>query len=68
MSPRPASGDLTLLYGTHDLSVDVRGLRQLLDQGHIPYRAFAYTHSAHNMLEDYDKETATDDVLAVLKQ
>jgi carboxylesterase len=60
--------DLTLLYGTNDVSVDVRGFRQLLDQDHIPYRAFAYSHSAHNTLEDYDKEAATDDVIAVLQQ
>lgn len=57
---------LTLMYGEHDRSVDIPGLLNRLDEQAVPYQAFSFPNSAHNVLEDYEREEACRLVTEIL--
>ena len=59
---------LTLAYGEQDISVDVAALMAFLKKKHIPFQAFSFANSAHNILRDYEKHAAVDTIFNVLKQ
>jgi carboxylesterase len=59
--------DLTIIYGKHDETVNIKAGLALLEKDKIPFKAYGYDRSAHNVLEDYDREAASDKVIQILK-
>lgn len=59
--------DLTVIYGIQDLTVDVPAGLELLDSHGIKYNKIAYAKTAHNVLEDYDREDAASRIIEILK-
>ena len=47
---------LSILYGKHDLTVDVERLFSILDEHNIKYQKYCFENSAHNVLEDFERE------------
>jgi carboxylesterase len=57
---------LSLLYGEQDLSVDINELTGLLDKRGITYTKLCFKNSAHNILEDFDKDESIKAVVDIL--
>ncbi|ODN43485.1 alpha/beta hydrolase [Piscirickettsia litoralis] len=61
------SDQLTIVYGKHDLTVNMSALFQQLDHHNTPYNKMSFNNSAHNVLEDYDKEYCCQYIINLLK-
>jgi len=46
---------LTIIYGRHELTVDVNSLLTVLDKNNVKYTSHCFENSAHNVLEDFDR-------------
>lgn len=57
---------LSILYGKHELTVDMEKLFKLLDTNNIKYDSYCFENSAHNVLEDYDREKSCQLVADIL--
>lgn len=57
---------LTLVYGKHDVSVDIPRLLEKLARYNIQYDTLCYDNSAHNVLEDYDRKEACEAISRIL--
>ena len=60
--------DLSILYGEQDVTVDNEAALARLDQYGIPYSSYVYANSGHNVLQDYEKERAVQDIMAILSK
>ncbi len=59
-------GSLYILYGAQDLTVDTDILFQTLDTAKVPYQKFGFHNSAHNVLEDQEREQACQLVIDII--
>ncbi|MBT3602877.1 MAG: alpha/beta fold hydrolase [Candidatus Latescibacteria bacterium] len=60
--------DLTLIYGEHDVTVDMDSLIEQLEKRQISYQSFSFANSAHNVLQDYDRDDVAEKIRDVLVQ
>jgi carboxylesterase len=58
---------LTIVYGTHDLTVNMDPLFERLDQADKPYDVLKFENSAHSVLEDHERVEACKAVLRALQ-
>jgi carboxylesterase len=58
---------LSVVYGSQDLTVDMGVLFQTLDKAGVPYQKFEFKNSAHNVLEDQEREAACSTVVDIIK-
>ncbi|MCF6765114.1 alpha/beta fold hydrolase [Thiotrichales bacterium 19S3-7] len=58
---------LYVIYGKHDLTVNNEKVIEVLNQYHIPHKAFVFENSAHNCFEDYESEEASNLVIDILQ-
>ena len=61
-------GTLSVLYGEQDLTVDMVRFIEVLDKNHVKYDKYVFENSAHNVLEDYDKEKAVEIIISILNK
>ncbi|AKP72779.1 acetoin dehydrogenase E2 subunit dihydrolipoyllysine-residue acetyltransferase [Piscirickettsia salmonis] len=59
---------LSIIYGQHDLTVDMNKLFKQLDNQDIPYQKANFENSAHNVLEDYDKDPCCQYIIHTLME
>jgi carboxylesterase len=59
---------LSVLYGKQDLTVDMVKFIKVLDENHVKYDKYAFENSAHNVLEDYEKEKAVEIIISILNK
>jgi len=59
---------LSVIYGVHDLTVNVRTLLRHLDQAEAVYDLYEFEDSAHNVLEDRESEQVCQVILGVLSE
>lgn len=57
---------LSVLYGRHDLTVDMSRLFTHMDEQHMTYDKYCFNRSAHNVLEDYEKDFCAETVITIL--
>lgn len=57
---------LSVLYGAQDLTVDTDILFETLDKAKVPYQKFGFAESAHNVLEDQEREQACQLVIDII--
>jgi len=60
--------DLTLIHGEHDVTVDISSLVSQLEERNISFQKFSFANSAHNVLEDYDRDKVVKKIVEVLAQ
>lgn len=60
--------NLYILYGAQDLTVDTDILFENLDKANVPYQKFGFDHSAHNVLEDQEREQACNLVVDIISE
>lgn len=58
--------DLALLYGRQDITVDNEATVAHLQQNRIAFTKYMYANSGHNVLQDYQKDTAVGDIMTIL--
>lgn len=56
----------TIVYGKHDLTVDMEKYFNILDKNNITYTKYCFNNSAHNVFEDYDHEESCQLVADIL--
>ncbi len=59
---------LSVLYGKHDITVDMSSFIEFLDKNHVTYDKYAFENTAHNVLEDYEKEKAVEIIISILNK
>ncbi len=59
---------LSVLYGKQDLTVDMVKFIEVLDENHVKYDKYAFENTAHNVLEDYEKEKAVEIIINILSK
>lgn len=57
---------LSVLYGKYELTVDIDKLFQVLGENQIKYYSYCFENSAHNVLEDFDRERSCQLVVDIL--
>jgi carboxylesterase len=57
---------LSIVYGSQDLTVDMDILFKTLDAAAVAYDKFEFQNSAHNVLEDQEREMACRTVMNIL--
>lgn len=58
--------NLAILYGKEDETIDVTGVLALLKIQHITCQLISYNKSAHNLLDDYNKDKVANDIMTIL--
>lgn len=58
---------LSIVYGSQDLTVDMDILFETLDKAGVPYEKYEFKNSAHNVLEDQEREAACTTVVNIIK-
>ena len=58
---------LAVVYGIHDLTVNMDALFERLDGANKKYDVFKFENSAHNVLEDQERQAACRAVLSVIQ-
>lgn len=58
---------LSIIYGEHDESVNIDQLSQTLKLHNIQYTMRSFPNSAHNVLKDFDRNEACQEVVRILK-
>ena len=56
-----------VVYGIHDLTVNMDALFERLDGANKKYDVFKFENSAHNVLEDQERQAACRAVLSVIQ-
>lgn len=59
--------DLSIVYGKYEMSVDIGKLCETLDQNKVLYQLYQFDNSAHNVLEDFDREECCRLIVNILK-
>lgn len=59
--------NLSVIYGTQDLTTNIDELFSCLDQNQVKYNKYALKNSAHNVLEDFDRELCCQLIVDILK-
>ena len=57
---------LSILYGAQDLTVDTDILFETLDRANVSYRKYEFQNSAHNVLEDQERDAACQLVIDII--
>ncbi len=57
---------LSIVYGTQDLTVDMDILFETLDKSGVAYDKYEFKESAHNVLEDQEREAACNTVVRII--
>jgi carboxylesterase len=57
---------LAILYGKEDETVDVPKVFAFLKKQNIPCQLIAYNKTAHNLLDDYNKDQVATDIVKIL--
>jgi esterase/lipase len=57
---------LSIIFGAHDLTVDMDTVFKKLDEAELPYQKYEFKNSAHNVLEDFEREDACNRVMSIL--
>jgi len=58
---------LSLLYGTHDITVNNASTEKHLHEEGLPFQRFCFAESAHNIFVDYDRDKANELVVELLQ-
>jgi len=59
---------ISVLYGTRDRSVSNPDAFAVLKANDIPFAAYAYENSAHQLLNDFDREPAANQIIKILQE
>ena len=59
---------MTILYGSQDLTVDNEATFKLLKEKGINFKSHSFANSAHNIFQDYDKDAAIDTLIKILSE
>lgn len=62
----PRGQDLWCLYGEHDAMINVEQVESSLKARHPSHHTVVFPRSAHNILEDYDREAASREIVRIL--
>lgn len=57
---------LNILYGKHDITVDIKTFLAKLKANNLPHRSKRYTNTAHDPLADNDRVQASRDITCIL--
>jgi len=64
---KAAFGELWLLYGADDQTVDIPSTTAALKKMGIAFHERAFPKSGHNILEDFDKDAVVQTIMTILK-
>lgn len=59
---------LSLLYGSHDITVDNLAIERHFDLKKIPYQRLVFENSAHNIFVDNDRFQVNNAIIGILKR
>ena len=48
--------NLSVIYGQHEMTIDMQKMFRALDTHKVTYQSYCLKNSAHNILEDFDRE------------
>ncbi|OQX08201.1 MAG: hypothetical protein BWK76_23880 [Desulfobulbaceae bacterium A2] len=57
---------LTLMYGEKDQTIDIPAIKAYFQQRYIPHQTFVWPNSAHNILEEHDREEVARTITEIL--